>query len=95
LGQHPPCSFARDRCYHGVEAQQHVLDLELSHGGPTLHYVDDNYDTGPIIAHHPVPVHYESNTEGLPADTAETLFEAVQVTEKSHLPTDLDRLLHG
>ena len=45
----------------------------------------DKYDSGEIIAVHPVPV--------MPGDTPESLFEAVQVTEKAHLPVDLDILL--
>jgi len=73
--------------YHGVHVQERVLELGLAHSAQTLHWVDGTYDTGPIIAANPVPV--------MADDTPESLFDAVQVTEKSHLPVDLNVLLHG
>jgi phosphoribosylglycinamide formyltransferase 1 len=70
---------------HGIHIQERVLELGLTHSAQTLHYVVGEYDSGKIIAAHPVPV--------VPGESAESLFDAVQVTEKAHLPVDLDMLL--
>lgn len=56
----------------------HVHDAVLASGakvtGATVHYVDEQYDTGTIVAQWPVPVH--------PTDDAETL--AARVLEVEH-----------
>ena len=46
--------------------------------GPTVHYVDEQYDRGPIIAQWPVPVR--------PGDSAETLAARVLAAEHRLLP---------
>lgn len=71
--------------YHGIHVQERTLELGLPHSGQTLHFVNGNYDQGDIIAEHTVPV--------MPFDTPQTLFDAVQVTEKAHLPVDLNWLV--
>jgi phosphoribosylglycinamide formyltransferase-1 len=67
---------------YGLAIQQYVLDNKLPYGGQTLHAVSEEYDAGPIIAEHKVPVQ--------PGDTAETLFGRVQATEKQYLPKDIE-----
>jgi phosphoribosylglycinamide formyltransferase-1 len=68
--------------FYGLQIQQYVLDNHLPYGGQSLHVVSEKYDDGPIIAEHKVEVK--------PADTAKTLFERVQVTEKKYLPRDIE-----
>lgn len=59
---------------YGLHVHRAVLASGLSHSGPTVHFVDLGYDTGPVIAHWPVPVHRD--------DTPETL--AARVLEAEH-----------
>lgn len=68
--------------FYGEQIQQYVLDHNLPYGGQTLHVVSDEYDAGPIIAEHKVPVE--------PGGTSETLFARVQAVEKKYLPKDID-----
>jgi len=69
----------------GVHAQEVVLETGLGYSAQTLHVVAEDYDSGLIIAEHRVPV--------LPNDTPESLFESVQLTEKTYLPIDIDNFL--
>ena len=68
--------------FYGEQIQQYVLDHKLPYAGQTLHVVSEDYDDGPIIAEHKVPVE--------PGDTPETLFERVQAVEKQYLPKDIE-----
>jgi len=68
--------------FYGEHIQQYVLDHHLPYGGQTLHVVSEEYDEGPIIAEHKVPVE--------PDDTPETLFARVQAVEKKYLPRDIE-----
>lgn len=68
--------------FYGQHIQEYVLEHHLPYGGQTLHVVSADYDDGPIIAEHKVPVE--------PGDTAETLFARVQAVEKQWLPRDID-----
>ena len=68
--------------FYGENIQKYVLEHHLPYGGQTLHAVSDEYDAGPIIAEHKVPV--ESG------DTPETLFARVQSIEKQYLPKDIE-----
>jgi phosphoribosylglycinamide formyltransferase-1 len=73
--------------YYGVRIQQYVLDNGLPYAGQTVHIVSEEYDEGPIIAEHQVPVE--------PGDTADILFGRVQATEKKHLPGDIEAFVQG
>lgn len=53
------------RGMYGLHVHQAVLDRGCKVSGCTVHFVDDEYDHGPIILQRPVPV--------LEHDTAETL----------------------
>lgn len=68
--------------FYGENIQKYVLENHLPYGGQTLHVVSEEYDAGPIIAEHKVPVE--------PGDTSETLFARVQAAEKQHLPKDIE-----
>lgn len=75
------------KAYYGENIQKYVLEHHLPYGGQTFHVVGMEYDDGPIIAEHKVPV--ESN------DTAETLFARVQDTEKQYLPHDIEDFINA
>lgn len=59
----------------GHHVHEAVLAAGVSITGPTIHFVDEEYDTGAILAQWPVPV--------LAGDTADTL--AARVLEVEHL----------
>lgn len=67
---------------YGQQIQEYVLDHHLPYGGQTLHVVAEEYDEGPIVAEHKVPVQ--------PDDTPESLFARVQDVEKEYLPRDIE-----
>ncbi len=68
--------------FYGLKIQEYVLEHHLPYGGQSLHIVSDEYDEGPIIAEHKVPVE--------PDDTPESLFERIQAVEKKYLPRDIE-----
>jgi phosphoribosylglycinamide formyltransferase-1 len=70
------------KALYGEQIQRYVLDKGLPYGGQTLHLIAENYDDGPVIAEHRVPVE--------PGDTAESLFARVQAVEKQCLPLDIE-----
>lgn len=70
------------KAMYGLHIQQYVLDHHLPYAGQTLHLTAAEYDEGPIIAEHKVPVE--------PDDTAEKLFARVQAAEKHFLPKDIE-----
>jgi len=60
---------------YGLNVHRAVLESGARVSGPTVHYVDEEYDRGTILAQWPVPV--------LPGDTPEAL--AARVLEVEHL----------
>lgn len=52
---------------YGHHVHQAVLESGVSHSGPTVHFVDHEYDSGPIIAHVAVPVEDGDTPESLAA----------------------------
>jgi len=70
----------------GRGVQQIVLDTHLGYSAQTLHVVTDEYDMGQTVAVHRVPV--------INSDTADTLFDSVQLTEKAYLPVDVETFLN-
>lgn len=72
---------------YGMHVHRAVLDSGARVSGPTVHWVDEEYDRGPILAQWPVPV--------LPDDTPETL--AARVLEVEHLlyPRVADHVAHA
>lgn len=69
------------RGYYGLAVHQAVLDYGCKISGCTVHFVDNEYDHGPVISQHCVPV------EG--GDTAETLAARVFVAECTAYPEAL------
>ncbi|KAM3283437.1 phosphoribosylglycinamide formyltransferase, chloroplastic [Capsicum chacoense] len=60
--------------YYGMKVHKAVIASGARYSGPTIHHVDEHYDTGRILAQGVVPV--------LPNDTAETL--AARVLQEEH-----------
>jgi formyltetrahydrofolate-dependent phosphoribosylglycinamide formyltransferase len=69
---------------HGRHVHEAVLAAGDTESGCTVHYVDDEYDHGPIIEQARVPV--------LPQDTPETLAERVMAAERELYPRVIGRL---
>jgi phosphoribosylglycinamide formyltransferase-1 len=63
---------------YGDHVHEAVLEAGCKISGCSVHFVDAQYDTGPIIAQRPVPV--------LDDDTVETLGERVRATERELYP---------
>lgn len=84
LNTHPGL-LPQTKSSFGKPAQQLTIDLGLHEAGQTLHVVAAEYDDGPVIAEHRVTV-----SDG---ETADTLFEKVQLVEKQYLPTDLETFI--
>ncbi|HSX36417.1 MAG TPA: formyltransferase family protein [Patescibacteria group bacterium] len=70
---------------YGLLASERVLKLKMKQSRHTFHLVAAGVDEGPILAAHPVDV--------LPGDTAQILFDRVQVVEKAALPYGIDKFL--
>lgn len=64
--------------FYGLRVHQAVLDYGAKLSGCTVHFVDNEYDHGPIILQHAVPV--------LDDDTAESLAHRVFEAECEALP---------
>ena len=63
---------------YGIRVHQAAIEAGVRVTGVTVHFVDEEYDRGPIIAQWPVPV--------LPGDTPETLAERVLAVEHTLYP---------
>lgn len=70
---------------YGIHTSERVIELGMSVSRHTVHIVASGIDRGPKIAEHPVEV--------LPDDTAQDLFDRVQIVEKVALPYVLDRFI--
>jgi phosphoribosylglycinamide formyltransferase-1 len=65
-------------CFKGLHAQQQALDYGVKIAGCTVHVVNEDMDSGPIIAQRAVPV--------LDGDTEETLSDRILVEEHKLYP---------
>jgi len=77
-------------CGHGMYGEhvhQAALDCGVKVSGCTVHFVDEEYDTGPIIVQKTVPVE-----EG---DTAETLAARILVQEHKAYPEAIQLFAEG
>ena len=72
---------------YGIRVHQAVIAAGVRVTGVTVHFVDEEYDRGPIIAQSPVPV--------LPGDTPETLAQRVLSVEHTLYPIALDAVARG
>jgi phosphoribosylglycinamide formyltransferase-1 len=73
--------------FYGLRVHQAVLDYGAKLSGCTVHFVDDHYDHGPIIAQRSCPV--------LEDDTPESLAARVFALECQLLPESLQALAEG
>ncbi len=69
----------------GHHVHEAVIEMGVKISGTTVHFVDENYDTGPIILQKAVEVYDE--------DTPESLAERVQAAEREIYPRAI-RLFH-
>jgi phosphoribosylglycinamide formyltransferase-1 len=71
--------------YYGIYVHTAVLEAGESESGCTVHYVDEVYDNGSIIAQRKVPV--------LKNDTPDTLQQRVLMEEHTLLPEVIEKIL--
>ena len=69
---------------YGMHVHRAVIDAGVRESGPTVHFVDGQYDHGAILARRTVPV--------LPDDTPETLQKRVLAQEHELYPAALREL---
>jgi phosphoribosylglycinamide formyltransferase, formyltetrahydrofolate-dependent len=72
---------------YGRHVHRAVLEAKAPYSGPTVHFVDEQYDHGATIAHWPVPV--------LPDDNEHTLADRVLRAEHLLLPRVVQRAASG
>ena len=72
---------------YGIRVHQAVIAAGVRVTGVTVHFVDEEYDRGPIIAQWPVPV--------LPDDTPDVLASRVLTVEHALYPATLDAVARG
>ena|SRR3989344_241459 len=76
---------------YGLPLHRAVLDAyrkgELTHSAVTMHFVADEYDTGPVFFSTPVPIE--------PDDTPETLQARAKNIEHQVQPIVTDKVVHG
>jgi phosphoribosylglycinamide formyltransferase-1 len=72
---------------YGAKVHAAVVAARAAVSGPTVHFVDEEYDRGAIIAQWPVPV--------LPSDTAETLAARVLAAEHELYPRCVSAVASG
>jgi phosphoribosylglycinamide formyltransferase-1 len=69
---------------YGMRVHEAVLAAGQTTSGATVHYVDEEYDTGPVVLQHEVPV--------LPGDTPESLAARVLSAEHELYPAAIRRI---
>ena len=69
---------------YGINVHRAVVESGARISGPTVHFVDEEYDGGSIVAQWPVPV--------LPDDTPEALAARVLIVEHRLYPMAADHL---
>ncbi len=72
---------------YGDKVYQAILDYGVKTTGVTVHFVNDEYDRGPVIAQSPVPV--------MEDDTVETLAARVQEEERKLYPAAIQLYAEG
>ena len=72
---------------YGARVHRAVLEARRPQSGPTVHFVDEQFDHGAVIAHVPVPV--------LANDDAETLGRRVLAAEHSIFPRVVEAIAAG
>ena len=72
---------------YGDRVHEAVLAAGDKVSGATVHLVEDDYDTGPVLSQVKIPV--------LEGDTLETLRDRVQAAEREHYVEVLERIAQG
>ena len=72
---------------YGIKIHKAVLERGVRWTGVTIHFVDEDYDTGPILLQKPVPVHTN--------DTPESLASRVLAVEHRIYPAALQLCAEG
>ena len=72
---------------HGMHVHEAVVAAKEKYSGPTIHFVNQEYDKGSIIR--------QTKVEVLPTDTAQSLSEKVQAAEKIQLINVLNDFVNG
>jgi phosphoribosylglycinamide formyltransferase 1 len=72
---------------YGMHVHEAVIAAGEKESGVSIHVVDEEYDTGPVLAQARVPV--------MPGDTAETLQARVLKREHTLFPETLQRIVAG
>ena len=72
---------------YGARVHEAVLDAGVTISGATVHFVDDAYDRGPVIAQWPVPV--------VPGDTADSLATRIRRVEHVLYPLAVNAVAAG
>jgi phosphoribosylglycinamide formyltransferase-1 len=75
------------RGMYGIHVHEAVIAAKEKETGVSVHILEDEYDTGPVIAQAKIPV--------LPNDTPETLQAKVLELEHSFLPKTLQKIVSG
>jgi phosphoribosylglycinamide formyltransferase-1 len=73
--------------FYGAKVHESVLEAGVKQSGCTVHFVDDVYDSGPIILQRPAPV--------LDDDTVETLASRIFKEECKALPEAISLYAEG
>jgi phosphoribosylglycinamide formyltransferase-1 len=71
----------------GEHVHRAVLEAGVASSAATVHLVDEEYDSGPVLAERPVPV--------LPGDDVAALRERVQAVERALLVSTISDLAEG
>jgi phosphoribosylglycinamide formyltransferase-1 len=66
---------------YGIRVQEHVLAGKLAQAGHVVHVVGQDYDDGPVVAEHRIPVRAN--------DTAAVLSERVKALQRQQVPGDI------
>jgi phosphoribosylglycinamide formyltransferase-1 len=72
---------------YGMHVHEAVIAAGERESGVSIHVVDADYDTGPVVAQAHVPVE--------PTDTPNTLAERVLQREHTFFPETLQRIVNG
>ncbi len=70
---------------YGMNVHQAVIQAKEKESGISIHYVNEHYDQGALIAQYTVSVD--------PQDTAERLAHKVQALEHRYFPAEIEKLL--
>ena len=70
---------------YGMNVHRAVIDSKDAESGITIHWANENYDEGKIIAQHRCDV-YES-------DTPESLAIKIAALEKEYFPKAIERII--